>query len=146
MKLRLTDKDESLLALLKSNARMPVSALARELGLSRSTVQDRLKRLEEGGVIAGYRVQIASEVEQALLRALIMIEIAPHASASVIQALKQRPDVEFVYTVSGKFDLIAGVAVRSSEYLDRLLDFVGATDGVVRTESVVVLSTKLDRR
>lgn len=146
MTARLTEKDEALLALLKDNARMPVSALARELGVSRSTVQDRLKRLEETGIITGYRVRFASEVDQALLRALIMIEISPRASGAVIQALRRRQELETLFTVSGKFDLIAGVAVRSSEALDRFLDFVGATEGVTRTESVVVLSTKLDRR
>ena len=51
--LSLTPKDEELIALLRVNAREPVASLARKLGLSRTTVQDRLRRLEQQGVIAG---------------------------------------------------------------------------------------------
>ncbi|MGI9464738.1 MAG: Lrp/AsnC family transcriptional regulator, partial [Aestuariivirgaceae bacterium] len=57
----LTRKDEELIALLKLNARESVASLARKLGLSRTTVQDRLKRLEEQRVIEGYSVKLSEQ-------------------------------------------------------------------------------------
>ena len=59
--MRITEKDQELIALLQTNARMPVSELARRLGVSRTTIQDRLRRLEINGVIAGYGVRLANQ-------------------------------------------------------------------------------------
>ena len=58
MTMNLTSKDEELIALLQTDARMAVAELARRLGVSRTTVQDRLKRLEDAGVIAGDGVRL----------------------------------------------------------------------------------------
>ena len=65
-KIILTAKDQELLALLQSNARMPVAELARKLGLSRTTVQDRLRRLEGQCVIAGYGLRLSRPAEAGL--------------------------------------------------------------------------------
>ncbi|TMJ40137.1 MAG: winged helix-turn-helix transcriptional regulator, partial [Alphaproteobacteria bacterium] len=70
-----TRKDEDLLALLRLNAREPVASLARKLKLSRTTVQDRIKRLEEQGVIEGYAVRLASAVDKGSIRAYVTISV-----------------------------------------------------------------------
>lgn len=141
-----TSKDEELLALLKVNAREPVAALARKLGLSRTTVQDRLKRLEDNGTIAGYVLKLGQEFEAAGIRAYLTVEVEPRRSIDVSRALLKLPQVETLHSVSGKFDLIALVRTGSAEDLDRMLDTIGLIPGVTGTESAIILSTKLDRR
>ena len=66
MMISITSEDEELIALLRLNAREPIASLARKLGLSRTTVQDRLRRLEQSGTIAGYAVKLGSEVVRAI--------------------------------------------------------------------------------
>jgi DNA-binding Lrp family transcriptional regulator len=142
----ITLKDQELIALLKLNAREPVASLGRKLNISRTTVQDRLKRLEEQGVIAGYTVRLAEEIERGGIRAYVTVEVEPKRSIEVARALAKLPQVETLHTVSGKVDLIAMVRTQSAEDMDRMLDLVGLIPGVTGTESAVVLSTKLDRR
>ena len=141
----LTDGDLSLINLLKANARASVSELARQLGVSRTTAQDRLSRLEEKGVIAGYTVRLSAETSEAGVSAYVMIAFEPRKAASIVKTLKTFQAIETLQSVSGKIDLMARVAVDTPEALDRLLDKIGAIDGVVSTESALVLSTKLDR-
>jgi DNA-binding Lrp family transcriptional regulator len=143
---QMTAKDEELIALLKADSREPVAALARKLGLSRTTVQDRLKRLEETGVIAGYTLRLAREVEQGGLRAFVMLSVEPRRQVEMGRQLARFPQIETLYTLSGKFDLIAQVKAASSEAMDRLIDDIGQLPGVTRIETSVILSTKLDRR
>jgi len=142
----ITTKDEELIALLKADSREPVASLARKLGLSRTTVQDRLKRLEETGVIASYTVRLSRELEQGGLRAFVMLSVEPRRQVEVGRQLARFPQIETLYTLSGKFDLIAQVKASSSEAMDRLIDGIGQIPGVTDIETSVILSTKLDRR
>ena len=142
----LTGKDQELIGLLRLNAREPVAALARKLGLSRTTVQDRLRRLEASGVIASYAVKLAKEVERSAIRAYVTVSVEPRKQIEVARSMSNIAEIDALHTVSGKFDLIAFVRADSAEDMDRLLDDIGAIPGVTRTESAVVLSTKVDRR
>lgn len=142
----LSAKDEELIALLRSNAREPVASLARKLDLSRTTVQDRLRRLEEGGVIAGYAVRLAEDVERGGIRAFMTISIEPRRQVEATRVITRLPQVESLHTVSGKFDLVALVKAGSAEVMDRVIDEIGAAPGVTKIETAVILSTKLDRK
>ena len=144
--MQITPKDEELLALLRLNARTPVAVLARRLKLSRTTVQDRLKRLEENGVIAGYALRLSSEIEKGGIRAFVTIEVEPRRAVDVGHAMQRMPQIETLHTVSGKVDLIALVKTQSAEDMDKVLDHIGEIPGVTGTESAIILSTKLDRR
>lgn len=137
--------DAALVARLRLNARESIAALARHLGLSRSTVQDRLRRLETGGVIAGYDVRLAVETRPGV-RATIMLAIDLRLQGGIINAVRGMPEVEQLHTIAGKFDLLAVVACPTTEALDRVLDRIAELDGVRQSESAVILSTKLDRR
>jgi len=69
--------DAALLALLRENARLPTTELARRLSLSRTTVQSRIERLERSGIITGYAVRVRDDLERHHLRAQIMITVDP---------------------------------------------------------------------
>ncbi|MCM2294005.1 Lrp/AsnC family transcriptional regulator [Allorhizobium sp. BGMRC 0089] len=141
----LTDKDRDLLALLSENSRMPVATLAKKLGLSRTTVQARIERLERDGVIAGYGIRLSEQYAASLIRAHILITIAPKALAQVVSALERLKPVTALHSVSGTFDLIAILAAPSMLELDQTIDEIGNLDGVERTLSSIILSTRISR-
>ena len=143
--IRLDATDQQLLAQLRENARAPTADLARRLKLSRTTVQSRLARLERERVIAGYTVKVSPEAEAAQVRAHILITLEPRKSLAIETALGRIPELRTLHSVSGPFDLIAIVAASSIGELDHLIDRIGALDGVERTTSAIVLSTRIDR-
>ena len=142
----LTVKDEELINVLRANAREPVASLARKLGVSRTTVQDRLKRLEEQGVIAGYTVKLAKEQTASGIAALVTISVEPRRQVEVAKILAKFTQIETLHTVSGKIDLIAMVRTATSEDMDKVIDQIGVISGVTEIETAVILSTKVDRR
>ena len=75
--MRISPADEQLLSLLREDARAATADIARRLGLSRTTVQNRIARLEQQGVIRGYTVRIDDELERSRIRAHIMITLRP---------------------------------------------------------------------
>ena len=143
---QITTKDEELIALLKMDAREPVASLARKLGLSRTTVQDRLRRLEGSGVISGYSLKLSREMDAGGMRAFVTLSVEPRRQIDVARMLGKFPQIETMHTVSGKFDLVALVKTATSEDMDQLIDEIGLIPGVTRIETAVILSTKLDRR
>ncbi len=137
--------DQALLALLREDARAPTAELARKLKLSRTTVQSRMERLQRQRVIAGYTISVPDEFEASLVRAHVLITLVPKQSAAIELALRKIPELRVLHSVSGPFDLIAIVAASSIGELDRLIDRIGALDGVERTTSAIVLSTRIER-
>jgi DNA-binding Lrp family transcriptional regulator len=137
--------DLALLALLRDDARAPTAELARKLKLSRTTVQSRMERLERQRVIAGYTVVVPDELEAGLVRAHVLITLAPKRSGAIEVALRKIAEVRVLHSVSGPFDLIAIVAAASIGELDALIDRIGSLDGVERTTSAIVLSTRIQR-
>ena len=137
--------DEQLIAKLRENARTPAAELARALGLSRTTVQGRLERLERTGVVTGYTARLSEAYESGRIHAYVMITVASKQTAAVVAGIRRMPAVRRLQSVSGPFDLIAAVAAPSVAEMDQLIDAVGALDGVERTTSSIVLSTKFDR-
>ena len=141
----LTEKDRELLALLGENSRISVATLAKKLGLSRTTVQARIERLEREGVIAGYGIRLSEQYASSLIRAHILITIAPKALSQVVRALDRLKPVTTLHSVSGSFDLIALLAAPSILELDQAIDEIGNIDGVERTLSSIILSTRIAR-
>ena len=137
--------DEKLLLALRDNARASTARLARLVGRSRTSVQSRLERLEREGVIVGYSVRVAPEHELGAVRAHVMIKVGPKEARAVTAALKAIPQVRVLHSVSGEVDLIAVAATASVAEMDEVIDRIGALDGVERTTSSIILSTKFER-
>ena len=139
------EQDQALLSLLRENARAPTAALARALGVSRTTVQSRIARLERQKVITGYTVRTSDAHETGTIRALVMITAAPKQSAALESAIRRMPAVRALHSVSGPSDLIAEAATPTIGQMDDLIDSIGMLEGVERTTSSVILSTRIDR-
>src|SRR3954447_16208097 len=134
------DLDEHLLARLRDDARAPVAELARALGLSRTTVQSRLARLERTGVISGYAVKLSGAYEAGRVHAFIMLTVEPKQAAAVTSAQRRMPGVRRLQSVSGPFDMIATVEAAGVAEMDAVIDEIGGVKGVERTNSSIVLS------
>lgn len=141
----LTKAEQALLALLAENARAPTAELARRLGVSRTTVQSRLERLEARGIIVGYGVRLSHDYEQGLVRAHVLLIVTPKLADTVVRGLRALAAVKTLHSVSGNFDMIVVVESPSIGDLDALIDRIGAMEGVERTLSSIILSTRIDR-
>ncbi len=139
------DLDRNILGLLGADARMSVATLARRLKVARSTIQARLERLETTGIIAGYTLKLGEAARQGRLRASVLLTIEPRALAAVLARLKAMSEIERVFTTSGRFDLLLQIAAPNTQVLDGLLDQIGGMTGVKSSESLIHLSTRIDR-
>lgn len=136
--------DTALVTLLAEDARLSVSSIARKLGMARTTVQARMERLEDKGIISGYTVRVGGEARPKL-RATALVSIEPRTAPAVLSRLKSLPQVQIVHTAAGRFDLIVEIAGEETEALDETLDQIGEIKGVKGSESLIHLSTKIDR-
>lgn len=139
------DKDRALLTLLSANARESTAELARKLQLSRSTVKDRIERLEKRGIITGFTVRYSEEYAAGQIRAHVMISTDPKQSGEVVRALNKIANLRSLYAVNGIYDMIAMISAESTKSLDETLDQIGDTEGVEKTVSSIILSTKIER-
>lgn len=139
------DLDRNILALLRADARLSLATLARRLKVARSTLQARLERLETNGTIAGYTVRLGEGADPNRLRATVMLTIEPRTQAALLTRLKSISEVERVFTTSGRVDLLLQIACPNTQVLDQVLDQIGAMTGVHSSESLIHLSTKIDR-
>ncbi|MCZ8084018.1 MAG: Lrp/AsnC family transcriptional regulator [Fuscovulum sp.] len=137
--------DRNIIGLLGADARMSVATLARRLKVARSTIQARLERLETTGVIAGYTLKLGEGARQGRIRASVLLTIEPRAQAGILTRLKSIAEVERVFTTSGRFDLLMQIACPNTQVLDQVLDQIGAMTGVKSSESLIHLSTRIDR-
>ena len=137
--------DRGILAHLAQDARLSVAVLARRLKVARSTVQARLERLETSGAIAGYTLRLGDSARENRIRATCLLTIEPRSQAGILTRLRNLPEVERIHTTSGRIDLLLQLAAASTSQLDDVLDQIGGLTGVKSSESLIHLSTKLDR-
>jgi DNA-binding Lrp family transcriptional regulator len=137
--------DQKLISALRENGRASTAMLARLVGRSRTSVQSRIERLERQGIITGYGVRLAPEHGLGAVRAHVMIKVGPKEARAVTAALRDISQVRLLHSVSGDVDLIAVAVTASVTEMDQVIDRIGALDGVERTTSSIILSTKFDR-
>lgn len=141
----ISEQEKKLLLLLRENARMSVTDLAKALKLSRTTVQNRITKLEERGVIKGYSVEFGSDFLSDMVKAHVLIKVRQQLTGKTYAALKQFSSVSELYAISGEYDLIAVIQAESLSQLNQTLDNIGNLDGIERTNSSVILETKFNR-
>jgi DNA-binding Lrp family transcriptional regulator len=137
--------DQSLIDALRVDSRTPVTTLAHKLGLARGTVQSRLARLEDSGVIAGYTIRTRGGA--ASVQAYVAVTLTPKITdeARTAAALKKMPAVRALYSVAGPHDWLVLLAAASTDALDQAIDSLRALPGVAGTVSQIILSTKFER-
>ena len=143
---RLDAIDRHLISLLQANARESTANLARKLGIARTTVVARLQRLESAGVIVGYTVRLGEAAPSAMVQAYVGLTVSPKAGRDVVRSLSRLPEVRQVASVSGDVDYLLLVQAETTARLDQLLDEIGELDGVGKTDSLIVLAMRIDRK
>jgi DNA-binding Lrp family transcriptional regulator len=142
----LTDKDRQLLGLLQANAREPTASLARKLEVSRSSVQERIARLEKAGVITGYSVRIDQNRLQQTINCFTMTSCTNKSYTDVMTSLRKMDAVQAVYAVSGESDFIIHLATSTLSELNAELTRINMIKGVAHTASHIVMETKFSRK
>ncbi len=135
------DTDRELIGLLRDNARMPVAVLAKKLRVARSTVQNRLARLEKEGTIQGYTLRLKHTAEAHRIRALMTLAVEGNRASEVLRALRGHPSVYSLHTTNGRWDIVAELRVDSLESFDKVLNVIRCIEGVANTETSILLST-----
>ncbi len=133
--------DRRLIALLRQDARMPVSSLAKALKVARGTVQARIDRMVERGEIGGFTVRAAAGSDAGRVRAIMSVEIEGLRQGAVIKALSGLPEVAAIHTTNGRWDLVVELSADSLEAFSRTLDAVRQIQGVAASETSLLLAT-----
>lgn len=128
------------MAVLESNARTSAAEIGRQIGLSRTAVQDRLSKLETSGVISGYFVQLA-ETQGDLIRAVLFVKISVRPCDPALNWMVSLEGVQEVISLSGELDALVRCAVPDVSALTALNDKIGASDLIASSSSSVVLRT-----
>ncbi|WP_036285997.1 Lrp/AsnC family transcriptional regulator [Methylocystis sp. ATCC 49242] len=134
------DLDRRLIAALRIEGRASLSALAKLLGVSRGTVQNRLDRMIAAEVILGFTVRVKDAATKSRIRAIMMIEVSGKNTKRVAQSLRGLPQIHALHSTNGAFDLVAEIAVEDLSEFDRVLSSVRVIDGVARTETSLLLA------
>ena len=130
--------DKRILAVLEGNARTNATEIGRQIGLSRTAVQDRISKLEESGVISGYRVQVL-EAQDNLIRAILFVKIAVRPCEQALDWMASLEGVQEVISLTGEIDAIARCAVPDVAAMTALNDRIGASDLITTSSSSIVL-------
>lgn len=133
--------DRELISLLRNDGRAPLSKLADILNVSRGTVQNRLDRLLESGTLHGFTVRVRQDYEHDAIRALMMIEVVGKSTSQVIKKLRGMPELQTLHTTNGSWDLVAEIQTSSLNEFDRVLRDVRMIDGVLNSETSILLSS-----
>lgn len=133
--------DHRLIAALREDGRAPISKLASILGVTRATVHNRLERLLESGAVLGFTVRFRQDYDSSSIRAIMMIEVTGRSTTAVIKQLRGLPELHSLHTTNGAWDLIAEIRAPSLSDFDRVLREVRTIDGVLNSETSIMLSS-----
>jgi DNA-binding Lrp family transcriptional regulator len=139
----LTDLDRRLLSALREDGRASVASLARQLGVARATVNSRLDRLIATGTIVGFSVRVRDELDPLAIHAVALIAVEGRTTDRVIGQLRGFPEIRALHTTNGGWDLVAEVRTESLIEFDKLLGRIRGVEGIVNSETSLLLSSVL---
>jgi DNA-binding Lrp family transcriptional regulator len=141
------DLDARLIALLAEEPRIGVLECSRRLNVARGTVQARLDRLQERGVIRGFGPEVDPAAIGYQVTAFVTLEIRQAGGhASVAARLAAIPEVIEVHTITGGGDMLCRIVGRGNQDLQRVIDQIVDVEGVHRTSTVIALATPVHQR
>ena len=141
--MHLDQRDHEILALVQRDAKMPQAEIGRRVGLSTASVNERLRKLEQAGVIRRYTALVDPQAVGASLVAFIEVSIEhPRFEPPLIEHVRALEAVQECHHITGEFSLLLKVRVRDMKALEQLLlRKLNTPAGVRQTRTVIVLST-----
>lgn len=138
--------DQTILQILREDGRSSHARIAKAVGLSAPAVGERIRKLEQAGVIEGYRAVLNAERIGLPVCAFVAIAPQPRSPGTeLVRRLLELPEVEELHAVAGDYGYVAKVRVPTTQALDEFLDRLFMLEGVERTETTVVLRTNAER-
>lgn len=134
--------DGRLIGALRRNGRASLSELALDLGVTRSTVRVRLDRLQASREITGFTVLTRADATEDAVRGLMMLEIAGRGTEKIMHRLTSIPAVQRVHSTNGSWDLIVEIGTQTLESFDEVLFAIRRFEGITRSETNLLLSTR----
>jgi DNA-binding Lrp family transcriptional regulator len=132
------DIDQQILQLLQQDARLPLKTIAAHVGLARSSVRERIVKLEEAQVIRGYRAHVAEAADGAI-RAFLLVRLQRTPAPDVIRRIRELPGTRRCYSVSGDIDLVVELGVATMHDLNARRDAIARLPGVADLTTMPVL-------
>jgi DNA-binding Lrp family transcriptional regulator len=133
--------DQRLMGLLRTDARATVATLAHKLGVSRGTVTNRIKKLEDDGVIVGYTVRLRPDSQPNEIKAWMSIAVEGNQTRRVISILLGEPGLAALHDTNGRWDLLAELRAPTLGELAEVLDRIRLIKGISATETGIHLQT-----
>ena len=137
----LDNLDRELISLLRKDGRASLSKLATKLKVSRGTVQNRLDRLQASGVLLGFTVRVRKDSGIDTIRAIMMVEVVGKSTSQVIRSLRGFPELVTMHTTNGSWDLVAEIQTSSLAEFDRVLRDVRVIEGVLNSQTSILLTS-----
>ena len=135
----LDDLDRRLISALRADVRESVTSLAQRLGVTRATVNARLRRLVDSGTILGFSARVRTEDDPDTIRAVTLIEVSSRSTTQAISQLRGLPEIVALHTTNGAWDLVAELRTASLADFDRVMGQIRSVDGVVNSETSLLL-------
>ncbi|MEJ5219953.1 Lrp/AsnC family transcriptional regulator [Cognatishimia sp. D5M38] len=137
--------DRKIIAALQANARQSTAKIAAQVGVARTTVHERIARMEREGTIKGYTVVLGDSDALPMVQVIVMLAVTQQDTPKIIRRLEDYPEIKLCLSVNGEFDLMLSVEAPRIEDLDVLVDELGLIPGVNRTKTHVVFGRRIDR-
>lgn len=138
-------KDRKIVASLESDARLTYAEIAKQTGLSASTVHERVRKLEARGVIRGYRADVNLELVGLPITAIVSLALTPDSPTDIPSRISEFDLVESCYSVAGDNSYALVVRAPTTKDLEMLVDGLRAKLEVI-TRTTIVLSTGFEAR
>ena len=135
------DTDQRLISLLRQNARMNIADLAYKLGVSRGTINNRLRKLEDTQVIVGYTIKLRPQAQPERIRAWMGVLVEGNTTRQVIASLLGEPGVVALHDTNGRWDLLAEIEAISMGELSQVLERIRLVTGIRSTETNIHLAS-----
>ena len=142
MEPKMNETDIALIAALRHDARASLSDRAARLGVSRTTVRGRIERLRQNGDIVGFSVVMRQDTLSDPVRGLMMIGIEGRGTDRIIRQLYGLAELRAVHSTNGRWDVIVEIGTDTLESFDAVLTQIRRLDGVVASETSLLLSTR----
>lgn len=138
--------DRRIIRELQRNARESTTNIAQRLNVARSTVHERIARMEKDGTISGYSVILSRNPSEENVQILMLLEIRQQDTRKIIRRLSGYSEIRVCLSINGEYDLFLSAEAPRIEDLDMFVDEVAEIPGVVRTSTFVVFGRRFDRR
>lgn len=135
------DLDRQLISLLRANGRESVANLARRLGITRATVNARIDKLIDNGVIVGFSVRVRDPADVSAVRAIMLLGVEGRNTRDVIRSLRGIPEIAALHTTNGRWDLVAEMSCENLAALDQALSVIRGISGIRNSETSILLSS-----